>query len=480
MDKDTAPAFHPMDYVSVLRRRMWWLITPIVLALIVGTALVTLLPRKYTSTAVLGISLPAMSGQVVSDQQRLTPLERTRNLNQVLLSPPVLERVAKDTGLDKRMTLDDAVDLVGAGTLVRLPLPDPNVPPGSVEQFYIDFTNAEPGVARDVANRLAEVFIEESSMKRTVRAEQTAMFVHEQLQNSQARLNDLEARRRDAKEVYMGALPEQTQSNLAMAQGLQQQLESTVNEYRAEQDRLGWIEREISVSKPTLDDDPSTPGAPMASAAAVRVATAEKALADARNIYTNQWPGLDRLQRELDAAKAAAAREASQPEDVRLATLRADPAYRALINERDQSKLRLNELQREQDGIRQRIGMYANRVESAPRVEQQVASLEREYELEKKAYSDLTTKLRDAEMAESVERSQGGERFAILARAGLPGAPASPNIPRLMVMTLLLGVCLGGASALGREYLDRSIHDARAMNDLDLPVLGEIPRISHV
>jgi uncharacterized protein involved in exopolysaccharide biosynthesis len=138
------------------------------------------------------------------------------------------------------------------------------------------------------------------------------------------------------------------------------------------------------------------------------------------------------------------------------------------------------ELQREQDAVRQRIGMYTNRVESAPKVEQQVASLEREYQIEQKAYSDLTAKLRDAEMAESVERSQGGERFAILARAALPTSPTSPDIPRLMVMTLLLGLCLGGASALGREYLDRSIHDARALNDLELPVLGEIPRISHV
>jgi len=49
-----------------------------------------------------------------------------------------------------------------------------------------------------------------------------------------------------------------------------------------------------------------------------------------------------------------------------------------------------------------------------------------------------------------------------------------------MIMAVLLGLCLGGGLALGREYLDRSIHDARALNDLDLPVLGEIPRISHV
>jgi capsular polysaccharide biosynthesis protein len=48
-----------------------------------------------------------------------------------------------------------------------------------------------------------------------------------------------------------------------------------------------------------------------------------------------------------------------------------------------------------------------------------------------------------------------------------------------MLMTVAAGLCLGGALALGREYLDRSIHDARALNDLDLPVLGEIPRIAN-
>ena len=68
---DNAPAFHPLDYVAVVRRRMWWLITPIVLALVIGAALVMLLPRKYTTTTTLGISLPSMGGQVLSDSQRL-------------------------------------------------------------------------------------------------------------------------------------------------------------------------------------------------------------------------------------------------------------------------------------------------------------------------------------------------------------------------------------------------------------------------
>jgi polysaccharide chain length determinant protein (PEP-CTERM system associated) len=477
---ENQPAFHPLDYISVLRRRVWWLITPIAIALVVGAALAIFLPRLYQSEAVVGISLPAMSGQVLSDLQRLTPQERTRNLNQVLLSPPVLERVVKEERLAETMTVGEAVSMVAAGTSVRLPTPDPNVPAGAVEQFFIGFQHEQPDVAQRVANKLVEVFIDESSMKRTIRAEQTAMFVHEALEASQVRLNDLEARRREAQEAYMGSLPEQTQSNVAMANNLQQQLQSTVSEYRVEQDRLALIERELSATRPVTEAEAGTPGSPMASPAAARVAQLEKELATARNIYTDKYPGLARLQRELDAAKEAAAAEASLPEETRVAALKADPNYAALVRDREQARLRIEALRRQQDDIRSRIGMYTNRVETAPRVEQQFASLTREYELEKKRYGDLTTQLRDAEMAEAVERSQGGERFAILARAPYPSEPASPDIPRLMIITLLAGVCLGGALALGREYLDRSIHDTRALNDLELPVLGEIPRISHV
>ena len=36
---DNTPAFDPLDYVSVLRRRVWWLVTPIVLAIIAAAAL---------------------------------------------------------------------------------------------------------------------------------------------------------------------------------------------------------------------------------------------------------------------------------------------------------------------------------------------------------------------------------------------------------------------------------------------------------
>lgn len=473
---------HPLDYLSVLRRRKWWLIVPLVLAVIAGATLATFLPRKYKSTATLGISLPSMGGQVLSESQRLNGQERTRNINQVLLSPLVLEQVARAEGLTTDTPVETAVDRIAAATKVRLPPPDANSTPGNVEIFYVDYDDGDPARAQRVANRLAEVFITESSRKRAVRAEETAKFVGEQLQVSQARLNELEARLRVAKEAHMGALPEQTQTNVAMLTGLQQQLASTVNSLRGEQERLQSIEREISSSRPTIASSPTPVGTSLVtpSPAAQRVAALQAKLAAARLEYTDNHPDVQDLQRDLALAKADLAADATLPPAAREETLRVDPAYRSLLADRENVRLRINDLQRTQEDIQNRIGRYTSRVESAPRVEQQVASLQREYDLEKQQYATLTNKLRDAEMVESVERNQGSERFTLIARAPFPPGPSSPNVPRLMAMVLVLGLCLGGALALGREYLDRSVHEARGLNDLDLPVLGEIPRISHV
>ena len=481
---DNSPAFHPLDHVSVLRRRMWWLIAPLVLAVMIGITLVMVLPRTYMTTATLGISLPAMNGQVVSDAQRLTPQERVRSFNQLLLSPLVLERVIEAEGLDKTMSVAEATAMIGGNAQVTLPPPDPNIPQGNVELFYLNFKNADPELAARVANRLAEIFIDESAKKRSLRAEDTSAFITERVKESQSRLGELESQLRVAKEAHMGSLPEQTQSNVAMASAAQQQLTAAANALRYEQDRLLLLERDLSGTNPTIAE-PSGPGGAAAtglSPANARVLALEKELAGRLLTVTDKHPDVIDLQAQLKRARAEAAEEVTAPAELREARLRSDPAYANLIEQRKQVNLNIASLQRQIQDYNDSIGRYRSRVDTAPRVEQQLAGLQRETDLERQRYAGLVNKLNDAQITERVEQSRGSEHFTIIARAYVPNEPSTPlgAIPRVIVMTLLLGLCVGGAAAIGREYLDRSIHDARALNDLDVPVLGEIPRISHV
>ena len=114
-------------------------------------------------------------------------------------------------------------------------------------------------------------------------------------------------------------------------------------------------------------------------------------------------------------------------------------------------------------------------------MEQQLASVQRDYDLERQQYSELSSKLRAATMAENVERNCSGEQFTVLYPATMPIEPTKPVPWRVMLIAIVAGICLGAGATLGREYLDRSVHDVRDLREeFQLPVLGEVTRIQPV
>ena len=488
------PRFDPLDYVSVFNRRKWWFIVPLTLALVIGGLLVWKLPRTYQATTTIAVSAarvsPNMIGSVEIDRQ-----ERMRAVSQQLMSRTVLERTARLEHLDQNNSIDASVGRLRGGISVSLPDSiTPNGAPGAapsqqlspeqkaqLDTYQVRFVDDSPDDAQRIVNRLAQVFVEENSKSREVRASDTSQFIESQLRASETRLNALEAKLRQMKETFMGRLPEQTNSNLAMVSAMQRQLESASTSTRGEQDRLSMIERQIENMQQGADDAiAATRGTP-AETAQSRVLALRRELATAQLTYTEKHPETIRLKDEIATAERASAAERSRPVSDRLAILNANPEYRQLLKDRETTKMRIAESQRQQAGITREIAQYQGRVEAAPRVEQQLVSLQREYDLERSSYGDLTQKRQAALLNEELQRKQGGEQFAVLVPAGLPDEPFKPKPMRVMLMAIAAGLVLGGAFAFGREYLDRSVHDARGVRDeFELPVLAEIPRIEPV
>ena len=475
-------AFHPLDYVSLIRRRKWWAIVPMAVVAAITVLLAIALPRVYRSHATLAVSSPKVSADLVGPSAPLSREERTRAISQQLLSRPVLEQVVREEGLAPDGRVDAAVDAMLAPGRIKVELTellkqmanDNNAP---IDAFVLSYGSPSPDEAQRVTNRLANVFVEATSRTREARAEDTAAFISTQLSSSRARLDQIEQRLRTAKEAHMGRLPEQTQANLSMAAGMRQQLESTAIALRGEQDRLSMIERQIEAMKQGHTELALPRGVGLGAGQA-RVLQLQRELTEARAMYTEKHPEIQRLQEELAKARKEAASERERPEDERLAGLQLDPGYRQLLADRETARLRVRELQRAESQMRAQVAAYQSRIEAAPMVEQQLASLQREYDLEKQQYAQLSGKLQAAELAESLERRRGSEQFKVLYAAYLPRTAESPNVPRLLLVGLLLGVALGAGSAIGREYLDRSVHDLRGLqNEFDVPVLGEISRI---
>jgi polysaccharide chain length determinant protein (PEP-CTERM system associated) len=469
-------SMHLYDYLAVVRRRRWWLAVPIAIGLLVGIALVLTLPREYQSFTTLAVTTPNMTTDLVKSSPA-DMAERVRAISHELLSRPVLEQVARDEGLADRGSLDAAVAGIRSRTSVSLPKSLASTSRSGPDTFLVTYTGRTPELTQRVTNRLATAFIEQHSKLRETRAEDTSAFLAAQLGQSRDRLKAVEERLRQMKEAYMGRLPEQTQVNLQMVGGLRQQHESTTMSLRSEQDRLSMLERQIEAMKRGAADAPLSKGGvaePME-----RIATLRRQLDEAASMYTDKHPEIQRLKAEIASAEALAAAERSRPAADREPALNADPTYRQLLAERETSRLRIREHERALVRTQGEIMRYQARVEAAPMIEQQLSSVNREYELEKQQYNSLAERHQSAVLAEDLERRRAGEQFAVLYPAFLPSQPSSPNVPRVLLFAVLMGLVLGAVLVMGREYLDRSVYDVRALQDeFELPVLAEIPRIA--
>ncbi|HEX5473896.1 MAG TPA: GNVR domain-containing protein [Vicinamibacterales bacterium] len=478
-------SFHPLDYMALVRRRLWWFVVPLIVCVVAGALTVWAWPRKYLAQAQIAVAAPTLSPELLRGVSSLDKEERQRAISQELLSANVLQRVVREEKLSPEKPVESVVASLRANVERNIAVPQPiGKSIGSsrgLDSFVFGYTSSNPDLAARVTNRIANVFVEENSRNQTERAENTSEVLGQQLQKSQDALTRLENELRAKKEQYMGRLPDQVQANVQMVNGLRSQLESISRELSGEQDHLAIVESQLDqMRQGSAGAMLTTSGVATVQAAEKHIDHLQQEMAQDRALgYTDKHPDIVRLQHELTQARAdltAARRQNPADADSLLA---ADPQYHQLLQQRTNAELRIKDLQRASTQARTQIAQYQQRVEAAPMVEQELASLNRQYTVEKARFADLDTKHQRARMAEDLTRKQGGERFHVLYAAAVPDTPVEPQPLKIMALAIVAGLVLGAACALGREFLDRSVHDVRALQEeFEVPVLGEIPRIA--
>ncbi len=459
-----------LDYRAIARRRRWSLIVPIVCGAIAAAALVTFLPREYMARATLAVASPSVSGGL-SNASQLDLAERIRAVSHQLLSQEVVEQVARDERLLDHAPLEVVVADIRRRTTVSLPERALSQS-GRYEPdtFIVTYKGQTAELAARVANRLTDVFVATHTKMREARAEDTSAFLEQQLEASRVKLKQAEDRLREAKASYQGRLPEQSLANLQSVTELRQRAESDAAALRTERERLSNLEQRMAQIK---QDAEVAAKESVGKEARDRLAALEKELADTRQLYTPKHPEVQRLETDVERAKAevAKAMQGAQP----VATP-SDPVYRQLQAEAQNAEMRIRDLQAAQTRTEAAIQQYQARLDQSPVVEQQLMSLTQAHDFEKQQYQKLAERLETARLNESLERKGAGEQFVVLYRAEVPAKPASPNVPLVIAFSLLSGVAAGIGLAVLREFLDRTVHDRRTLQqEFDRPVLAEIP-----
>jgi len=126
--------------------------------------------------------------------------------------------------------------------------------------------------------------------------------------------------------------------------------------------------------------------------------------------------------------------------------------------------------------VRAQIAQYRERIENTPAREQGLALLTRDYKQHRESYATLLRKSQDAQQAENLERRQKGEQFKVIDPARIPEKPYKPDMVKILLIGLFLGLASGLAAAFFREQMDRSFRDGEDLQvTFGLKVLANIP-----
>jgi hypothetical protein len=128
--------------------------------------------------------------------------------------------------------------------------------------------------------------------------------------------------------------------------------------------------------------------------------------------------------------------------------------------------------------LRQVIATYEARVENAPKRNEELQQLSRDYVSSKDRYDALLKRYEEAQLAETLEQGQSLEQFRVLDPALPAGQPAAPDRLWLLTMGLAAALGFGFLAMVLAERLDTTFHsvdDLRAFSNL--PTVAAIRRI---
>jgi polysaccharide biosynthesis transport protein len=394
----------------------------------------------------------------------------------------VLERVVREEQLNAKNSTEEMTAWLRKQIEVKVPNPigmtTRVLPDRGLDSFELVFKDKNPELTRNVTNRLANVFVEENSRKTTQRAENTVEILGQQLRASEERLNLIEEQLRQKKEKFVGRLPDQINANLQTANGLRNQLESISTSLAMESNQRLLLETQLEqMRQGGAGALLTSQGTTAIHSSQSRINALNQELVAARAAgYTDKHPAITTLEAEI--AQARKELLAARGDSSTKGALQADPIYQQKVLELEAIKARINTLRRAEQNARQQIGSYQNRIEAAPMVEQELGPITREHKNESDRYNDLKEKYDSALLQGDITRQQGGERFSVLYGASNPMLISIEPL-RVLLFALGGGLVLGVALMLGREFMDRSVYDARALQtEFELPVLGEIPNIN--
>jgi succinoglycan biosynthesis transport protein ExoP len=483
----------PQDFLALLVRRRWWVIAPFI-ALSCATAVLThFLPKSYVSETLILVRPRDVPNDFVKDLIAGTPEQRLKVIEQTVLSRTNLLQILREFSDDlpelASLNMDQKVVKLRSQIGIYFELDKRNGVEQPLSYFRISYRNQDPELAQKVATKLTTLFIEQDSQTRETQVFGTTEFLSSELAKVMDQMNESERKLKDFKLSRQFVLPDQREVNLRSLDRLAMDKQANGEALERLLTLRLNLERDLSETPTTVQRQVST-GSPDARLEVYLKAEDEYKQLSER--YTPNMPDvkmakahLDRLKAELPpsalaalAEKAAAAATTAQSRAGSGVTSDPNPVYVRLQAQMAELSTELEIHQKEKAWIDSETAKYNGRIEEIPKVELDVADVQRQSEDLRKQYDELKNHLEQARLSESLESKQKGSQFVVVDPANYPLDPDKPDKTAVLLAGCCISLVVAIAFAAAVDIARQKVWTQSQIETLwGLPVLIEIPAI---
>lgn len=456
----------PDQILDLMIKERWYIIFFFIMTMLTGMYFTITLPRIYQSSTLIDFQ----PQQIVPAVNPTGLIDRVQNISQKILSRSNLERIIREFRLyeeaeNKTMYMEDKI----ADLRKRIEVEVITDPSRRTDAFTIAFKGQDPEKVMNVVNTLASHFIEQNLEMTEMEATDTSKFLKTQLEEMKARLEKAEKAIAHFRNTHMGKLPEQLDSNLRIYERLQEQLSERERRLSAAKMHLMSLQDIFSTASGS-----SAGNGNIAAHPAAELAQLHGQLIEMSSRYTDAHPDIIRLKERIANLEAAAANEPQGRKAV-------GPVYRGSLeyqSERREIQREITSLKNDITTAKAQIEFYRKRIESTPKAENQLVSLKRDYQTIQTQYNSLLERQLDAEEKKALVVKNKGEQFRIIDPAQAATKPIEPDVNKLFLMFVAIGLGAGGLIIFIKEYIRISFKNPGEIeSELKLQVLGTIPKI---
>jgi succinoglycan biosynthesis transport protein ExoP len=456
------------DYFGALRRRYIYVVTILPAAIFLSVVAAFAIRPEYQSTATIMLEVSSVPKDIIettvisyADQQIEIVQGRVMTVDSLLNIVHDIDPFPKNKEWSdkvKAQRILDATSIERVDPVTLKPTTESNA-------FCLHYNNPNPELAAAIDGRLAQLFLTYNQVVRTEAASEAAGFLQKQSEEIAQQMRDVDVRIAEVKRKYGEAMPELLIRNQAAVEDLQHQLDGLQQQILTAQEKESVLALQLSQMSPNLITE---------SGDLTDVGTVRAKLTEAEQRYTPDHPEVKRLKHALETLMA---QSGSSHNSKQAPT---NPQYLLTEAELRSARDELANMRSQANATRAKLEQRRMLVEQTPGAEKEVAEVLRRKDVLENEYQHVQDRLQSANLAETFESQQGGERFALVRPPGVPRLPAYPNRVGLILLGLVFGAALSGIAVAVTESMDSSVRMARDLAlPAGVPMLATIPFINN-